>query len=412
MTKRLLSAEAAQSTARAPRVLLVEDDANARRALEVWLSGRFVTPDCVGSLEALREAVRSDAPDLILLDVRLPDGDAFQFLERAPSALRDRTVLVTAHREVELAVAALRLGVRDYLVKPVDLDRLDELISALPVIAPTPQTRIDGTSTYATQLRRRVSEVAQLDGAVIVRGEFGSGRRRVAEAIHRTSRRGAFPMLRVAAGGLFDGASTEAHLDTLLEATARGSLVLTDVDRLSPADRTSLVAWVSERRGSLDPRVFLICDGGEESSLLAELRGRTDAVDLRTMPLRARLEDMDALVEGCLDELEVRLGRRASLAPGLLARLRGYTWPRGLHDLMDSLESAVARGADPVRWADLDLPEHDCRVAVGRTLAEVEKELILATLDSVGQDKSQAARILGVCRKTIYNRLAAYRAKN
>ena len=79
---------------------------------------------------------------------------------------------------------------------------------------------------------------------------------------------------------------------------------------------------------------------------------------------------------------------------------------------MDSLESAVARGADPVRWADLDLPEHDCRVAVGRTLAEVEKELILATLDSVGQDKSQAARILGVCRKTIYNRLAAYRAKN
>ncbi|MEO0649522.1 MAG: response regulator [Planctomycetota bacterium] len=395
--------------ARRRKVLLAEDPSPSRSALELWLRDREAHVTTVDTLDDLMACALREAPELLLVDVHLPGGNVFEFLRSTPANLRGRTVLLTARREVDFAIQAVRLGLRDFLIKPVDFERLETIVKALAPIAVPRRSRIDGNSPYAIRLRERIDELSETEGVVVIRGEFGSGRRRVADAIHYASARGAFPLLRLSANSVFDGGPSQARLDSLLESIGHGSLVFTDVDRLG-ARGAALLDWIGARQGRLEPRVFVISDRGEHAPVLRDLARRTRTTELRLEPLRTRGEDLEALILAVLSEVSERHGRRAELGPGVLNRLQTHPWPRGLHDLVDGLEDAVGRGIELIRWGDLNLPSLDSRVAVGKTLAEVERELILATLDSVGHDKTQAARILGVCRKTIYNRLAAYRA--
>lgn len=390
------------------RVLLVAAPGPRRDALETWLHDQGLDLRVVGSFVQLTAVGARELADALVVEAHLPDGEALDFLRSAPTSLRRRTVLLTEKREPDLTLEALRQGLRDVLIEPIERSRLERVLGRLVPAASRRPARIDGTSAYAEGLRTRITELAQDDGPVAILGELGSGRRRVAEAIHRSSPRSPYPLLHVAAPSLLDGGPTQARLETLRESIGPGSLVCIHVSRLG-AEREALLDWIAARHGTLEPRVFLIGEPDSHAPLLRDLRRRSKVRELCLEPLRKRVEDLEDLTRSVLREVNQRQGARAVLDDEIWPRLRARRWPLGLHELVDGLETAVARGRRTIGFADLALRDESHQMPVGRTLADVERELILATLRSVGNDKSQAARILGVCRKTIYNRLAAYR---
>jgi two-component system response regulator HydG len=446
-------------TASEERILLVEDDDSFRRALAEVLSAHgyavATAPDATAALEALQ----SDRIDLVVSDLVMPGMKGDALLGRVRDTFPQIPVIaITAFGSVENALELTRAGASDYLTKPFRTRALLEAVAR--VLEETRPWReqararhaigdhvrdIVGASRPMLRLFERIARVAPSPAPVLITGETGVGKELVARAVHRASGRG--PFVPVNCGALPDqlleselfgharGAFTGAERDTtgLFEAAHQGSLFLDEIVELPLALQPKLLRALESgevrRVGEVESRAVDVrilaashrdLDGAvEEGVFRDDLYWRLNVLHLEVPPLRERPADIPLLVESFLADLGERLaGPPPRIAPTALGALVGYPWPGNVRQLFNVLERAAAFG-EGAEVALEDLPD-DVRTA-GRaaaivrdaaeraaTLAEVEREYIFEILQRTSGNKTRAAELLGIPRRTLYRRLDEY----
>jgi len=366
------------------QVIVVDDEAAIREAVQQWLElSGFTVRTCASAAEALA-LVDRDFPGIVVSDVRMPGSDGLQLLDKLLEVDSDLPViLVTGHGDVPMAVQALRQGAYDFIEKPFTPERLlDSVRRALDkrrLVCENRQLRrqvadkgriesqLIGLSRPMENLRRQILELAGTSVNVLIRGETGSGKERVARSLHDFSPRAskAFAALNCAAipetifeselfgheSGAFTGA--QARRIGRIEHADGGTLFLDEVESLPLAQQVKLLRVLQEktleRLGSnksiqVDLRVI----SAAKPDLLDEVRAgrfredlvyRLNVATLHIPPLRERREDIPLLFEHFAHEAAQRHGREAPpLAPSELARLLGHDWPGNVRELINAAE--------------------------------------------------------------------------
>jgi len=373
-----------------PRVLVVDDEADLRELLEITLLKMGLDVDSTETLQHARQLFAEKDYQLVLTDMRLPDGLGLELVrEVAASGKNIPIAVVTAFGSAENAVVALKAGAFDYVSKPVQLEQLRVLVqSALkvsdsaPAAAPArgqPPSRLRGTSAAIQALRAQIARLARSMAPIAINGESGSGKELAAREIHAQSSRADKPFIAVNCGaipealmeaeffgyrkGAFTGAADER--DGFFQAANGGTLMLDEVADLPLAMQVKLLRAIQERRvrkigataeEPVDVRIISATHKNleklvEDGLFRQDLFYRLNVIELRLAPLRERLDDLDELVDAIL----ARLGsfeHKVALAPGVLEVLKGYSFPGNVRELENILERALAFSNDGVISAE------------------------------------------------------------
>jgi len=444
-------------------VLIVEDDEDFRASL-VSLVGRegYATLEA-GALGQAREQLASATPNLVLLDLVLPDGDGLELLEDEELAGKTEFVVMTGHAAVESAITALRKGALDYLAKPIDRSRLRTILlnvertSGLKREVSALRGELRGLGRFGPMVGRSkamqevydlISRVAPTESTVFVIGESGTGKELVAETVHRLSPRKDKPFLALNCGamsaslieselfghekGSFTGADRRRR--GYFEEASGGTLFLDEITEMPIELQVKLLRVLETgaitRVGatsptSVDVRVVTASnrdpqEAVDEGTLREDLLYRLNVFPIQLPPLRERGPDLELLSQFFLDAVNEREGTSKRLSDAALRRLHQLDWPGNVRELRNVVERAAIL-ADDLIDAEL-LPEPDPRrvaekagstlqVRVGSSIADAERRLILATLEEFEGDKKRASEVLGISLKTLYNRLNVYEAR-
>jgi two-component system, NtrC family, response regulator AtoC len=457
-------------TPEAQRVLVVDDEALFANAVHRRLEKAGYQCAVAGTLAHARSLLQGGFTDLILLDLRLPDGSGMQFLEnlrRAPEAAPP-VIVLTAHAEVDDAVRAMKQGAADYLKKPIDLDELliavDRALEARRLQHQLDYSRsrdshavegalLLGESPVLTEVRSQIVRLARLTGVsaepapnVLVLGETGSGKDVAARLLHLSSNRRDRPFVHVDCASLprelmeaelfghEKGAFTSATSARvgLIEAAEDGTLFLDEIGEL-PLELQAKLLNVIERRkvrriGSTREHVVGACfvaasnrnlqEMLAQGTFRADLYYRLDVLALEMPPLRARGEDVWLLADHFADQTSRRYRLSgAQFAEDARAAMRAYAWPGNVRELKHLVERAVILSqGQRISAADLGLSrsivaapaEAQPDPITGLTLEEAERWLIQRALDATGGNVSESARRLGVSRMTLRYRMEKY----
>jgi two-component system C4-dicarboxylate transport response regulator DctD len=366
------------------QVIVVDDEAAIREAVQQWLElSGFTVRSCASAAEALA-LVDRDFPGIIVSDVRMPGSDGLQLLDKLLALDADLPViLITGHGDVPMAVQALRQGAYDFIEKPFTPERLldsvrraldkrrlvceNRLLRQQVADKGRIESQLIGISRPMENLRRQILELAGTSVNVLIRGETGSGKERVARCLHDFSPRAgkAFAALNCAAipetifeselfgheSGAFTGA--QAKRIGRIEHADGGTLFLDEVESLPLAQQVKLLRVLQEktleRLGSnksiqVDLRVISaakpdLLDEVKAGRFREDLLYRLNVATLQIPPLRERREDIPLLFEHFAQEAARRHGREApGLAPSELARLLGHDWPGNVRELINAAE--------------------------------------------------------------------------
>ncbi|CAM2147806.1 Sigma-54-dependent Fis family transcriptional regulator [Pararobbsia alpina] len=441
-----------------PHALIVEDDPNSLSGLAAILQADGFSVDVAATLADAREALTRFIPDVVLIDLNLPDGKGLDLLQNLPSQPPDGNVpviVMTGNATVESAIEGLRHGIWDYLLKPVSIPRLRSLLARIP----RPYELSEEVQSLRTVLRElgrfgpmvgrsdpmqavydTIERVAQTEAAVLVYGETGSGKQTVAHTIHEMSRRRKGPFVRFDASaprdtsrsfesllfgherGAFPGA--DIRMAGVLEEAAGGTLYVENVTALPRDQQMALVGALDGRTirrmgGTQDtPADFRLIVGMErtptqavqEGVLVDDLVRRLSAATIALPPLRERGSDIELLAQHCIDECNGETGQQKRLAGTVLRELHVYDWPGNVRELRTTLRHAYRTSDDTIETlrsvdGSRSAAFSSVQVTVGTPLATVEELLIRATLDAVGGTRHRAASMLGISPKTLYNKL-------
>ena len=442
--------------------LIVEDDADSARMMAALVTSEGFSAATARSLNDARRQLAMQQPDLVLLDLRLPDGSGMSLLDDQDLIGNSEVVLMTGHATLETSIQALRYGAADYLIKPVSATQLHSILSRVtrPSVLRAEVDNLNedlqltgrfghlvGKSEPMRLVYEQVARVAGTSVTVFVTGESGTGKELVARTVHDLSRRRARPFLAVNCGaisphlieseifgherGSFTGA--ERQHQGFFERAHGGTLFLDEITEMPPALQVKLLRVLETgtfmRVGSTTPQetdVRVIAASNRDplqavasGDLREDLFYRLNVFPVHLPPLRERQDDLPLLVTHFLQEIGHREGAMKRASPAALARLAQYRWPGNVRELRNVLQRAwvMTAGqevgdqwlprdvlADPVRTPAAGVIE----VAVGTPLADMERQLILATLEHFGHQKERTAAALGVSLKTLYNRLKDY----
>ena len=446
------------------RVLVVDDDTEMCHLLDARLRRRGYEVEACASTEAAEARIQAGGLDAVVADMNLGAGSGIELCRRVAANWPDLPVVViTAFGSLDTAIAAIRAGAYDFITKPFEVEVLDvSLARAIQYRALREEVRrLRGTTSPAGRfeeligasqpmlaLRRLLTRICESDAAVLICGETGTGKELVARAIHRGGRRARGPFVPVNCAavprdlieselfGHLRGAFTDARADRrglFLDAHG-GTLFLDEVGDLPLAMQPKLLRALQERRvravgGSherpFDARVITATHRDletevEEGRFREDLLFRLDVLRIEVPPLRARGTDVLLLAQHFLERYATRAGKRVlGLSTPAAERLIGYPWPGNVRELENCIERAVALTEHDKLIVD-DLPErirshrsgdvvvasHDPTELV--PLDAVERAYILRVLDAVGGNKTLAARVLGLDRKTLYRKLERY----
>jgi len=373
-----------------PRVLVVDDEADLRELLEITLLKMGLDVDSTETLQHARQLFAENEYQLVLTDMRLPDGLGLELVRDVSASGKNIPIaVVTAFGSAENAVVALKAGAFDYVSKPVQLDQLRVLVqSALRVTDSAPaaapargqqQSRLRGNSAAIQSLRAQIARLARSMAPIAINGESGSGKELAAREIHAQSSRADKPFIAVNCGaipealmeaeffgyrkGAFTGAADER--DGFFQAANGGTLMLDEVADLPLAMQVKLLRAIQERRvrkigataeEPVDVRIISATHKNLEKLVEAgqfrqDLFYRLNVIELRLAPLRERLDDLEELVGAIL----ARLGsfeHKAVLGPGVLDVLKTYSFPGNVRELENILERALAFSNDGVISAE------------------------------------------------------------
>lgn len=430
---------------RLPRVLVVDDEADIRELVDLTLSRMGLAADCAGTVEEAMTALASGADyQLCLTDMKLPDGTGLEIVR----AIGDRypqipVAVITAYGSTENAVAALKAGAFDYIAKPIGLDALRSLVrSAIDVPASTSGAvgrKLTGNSQVIRQVQVLIEKLASSMAPVYVSGESGSGKELAARQIHESGPRATGPFVPVNCGaipeslveseffGYRKGAFTGAESDRegFFQAASGGTLFLDEVADLPLPMQVKLLRVLQEKRvrklgcateEPVDVRVISathqdLAECVRRGSFRQDLFYRLNVIELRMPSLRERREDIPGLAESLL--AKISSGRGPNIAPEAMALLERYEFPGNVRELENILERASALCADHViRPDDLQLtnPVDDRGgTEIGDDLQgrldHLERQLILEALQATRNNRTAAARRLGVTFRSLRYRI-------
>jgi two-component system, NtrC family, response regulator PilR len=435
------------------RILIVDDEQSMREVLAILLKKEGFEVLTAGSRAEAASALARSAVDMVLTDVRLPDGDGIEILRHVKAAAPETVVIVmTGYGTAADAVAARKLGAFAYLFKPFDVDEVRIVIrDALATRElrdenirlkrearqPTGLEQLVGVSPAMASLFEVVRAIAPATSTVLITGESGTGKELVARAIHALSSRAGGPFVSVNCGALPDtlleselfghmkGAFTDAHQAKkgLFEAAHGGTLFLDEVSETSPAMQVKLLRALQDRRirrvggtdeTEVDVRVIAATNAPLET-LVRERRFREDlfyrlqVIPLHAPPLRERREDIPILADYFLQRLSRVMGKRvAKVSDEAMEILKRYTWPGNVRELENVMERAVA-----LETTEAVLPERlpqtlrsPGAAGVPTTLGpgfeleahlrSIEARLLEQALAQCPGDRGAAAQLLGV----------------
>ena len=431
------------------RILIVDDDITFALMLRTWLSKRGFGVETASSAAAARTALGAGAFSLVLSDMRLPDEDGIALLQwMAGAGVTAPVIVMTSYAEIQNAVRCMKLGARDYVAKPVNPDELlkkirealDTPAPKTPAAKPAPRPAkggpaealnyIEGRSDAARQLYEHIRLVAPTNMSVLVNGESGTGKEHVAQLVHC----GAIPR-ELAASEFFGhvkGSFTGALSDKMgaFEAADGGTLFLDEVGNLTYETQVQLLRALQERRirpvGSnreipVDIRLVAATNEDLEAAIArgtfrADLYHRINSFTLRMPCLRQMREDIPLYADFFLDQANRELDKRiVGFDPAAAAALAAYDWPGNLRQLRNTVLSATLLAAGEYVTCR-DLPEEITGGPAAESPAAPlplrdrasEEEQIRRALAAAGGNKSQAAKLLGIDRKTLYNKLHLY----
>ena len=443
-----------------PHVLLVDDDPEQLEWLTEFVKSEGFTVSRGTSLRTARIQLAQMRPDILLTDLQLPDGNGLELVEDLESREATEVVMITGHASVDSVVSALRAGATDYLVKPIDIDRLRAILQRVPgtaeLRAEIGELRQElrglgrfgpmlGSSAAMQKLYDQLARVSPTSATVLLIGESGTGKELAAETIHALSRRKKRPFLPLNCGavspnlieselfghekGSFTGADRQhkgyferAHGGTLFLDEITEMPIELQVKLLRVLETGTFMRVGTNAPIAADVRVIAATNRNpakamQEGKLREDLYHRLNVFPVELPPLRGRGTDIEILARHFLDCFNQEEGTQKTFSPGAIAALYSHSWPGNVRELKNYVQRVYIL-ADGV--VDVDLaprvfcePAHTplITVRVGSTLEAVNRRLIEATLAECGGVRRKAAEMLGISLKTLYNRLAEYKAE-
>ncbi len=430
-------------------ILIVDDEPGMRNFLVKTLAPRCHSVMSAHSAEEGAQILQQQHVDLIVLDISLPGQNGVAWLKTLrEQGYRGSVILITAFADLETAIEALRAGASDFILKPF---RVPQILNAIKhcfecarlvrenfVLRHTLSRQTDanhgliGSSVFTRNLRETLPRVAQVDSTVLLQGESGTGKELVARALHHSSPRSHGPFVPV------NCASTSAELmegtlfgyakgavkgagsarDGLFYYAQGGTLFLDEVGELAPPLQAALLRALEDLQirpvGSshlipVNVRIMAASNRDLKDEVNAgrfrkDLYYRLQVVDIMLAPLRQRKEDIPDLVAHFMAQLAPRMGVSAlQISPGQMDYLRRYDWPGNARELRNLIERSLILGELNVSALYDAAPRNAPQTT---DLQVLEKRHIQSVLDNVQGDKTRAAELLGISRRTLERRCA------
>src|SRR5690554_1040166 len=445
-----------------PKILLIEDDVTFSAMLERFLKKNGFQVDATYSSEEAQKNMKGNSYDLVFTDLRLPDDDGISVLTKVKDQYPDTPViLMTGYAEVSTAVKAMKKGAFDYISKPFNQDEVLAVIrNALKKEGnPTPEikvksnsdkpsarpvkTRVAGISSASNKLNEYIKLVAPSDMSVLITGESGTGKEVVARKIHEDSLRRDFSFIAVDCGaipkeiaaseffghikGSFTGAVTNktGHF----EAANGGTIFLDEVGNLSYENQIQLLRALQERKikpiGSnqeieVDIRLITatnedLLKAVEKGQFREDLYHRLNEFSIQVPSLEERKEDLMIFAEHFLDIANKQLNKNVlGFSDEVINVFQTYKWPGNLREMLNVIKrSALLSQGDLIQKEVLPVEiksptAHQVSEKKSFSRKENERELIINALNEVDNNKSKAAKLLNITRKTLYNKIKEY----
>ncbi len=427
------------------RLLLVEDDPSLQFTILTALEEKGYAVDAVSTTgEAIERLSDGDYP-IVISDIYVDERTGLDVLDAAKrNDPKCSVILMTGRGTIETVMAATRGGAFDYIAKPFELDTMLNAIERAEAVRgggekeaeeeEMPETEMIGFSPCMVDIYKTVARVAPTDATVIIEGETGTGKEMVARMIHRRSLRVNAPFVVVDCGsiapslmeselfGAMRGAFTGADRDRagVFEAANRGTVFLDEIGEVAPEFQVKLLRFLQEREirpvGSsrakeVDVRVVAATNRDlqsmvDEGKFREDLWYRLNTVRITMPPLHERRDDIPALVRFFFNKYAGRYNRDVKLMDSGVQALQDYTWPGNVRQLQHMVERLTILSdridAETVHNA---LTVMESREKPVDTLADAEEDQIRRVLAATGGNKSKAAQILGIERKTLYRKL-------
>ncbi|MGA8044594.1 MAG: sigma-54 dependent transcriptional regulator [Terracidiphilus sp.] len=454
------------------KVLIVEDEPHALMGLAELISGwGYKTETAHDGVEGWEKALAWE-PAIVVTDLKMPRLDGLGLLakfaeEGSGVGSNVAVILLTAQGSIQVAVDAMKLGAYDFLQKPVDAARLRSILTNATRQRETAielevarrrlvETGVLGSMVGSSKAMREIfaliEQIAPSNVSVLITGESGTGKEMVARTLHDLSPRKSKPFVAVNCAaipeslieselfghekGAFTGAAERRA--GCFELASGGTLLLDELGEMPVATQAKLLRVLEERKlrrlgarmeQDVDVRVLAAtnrdpAEAVAKGHLRSDLFYRLNVFHIHMPPLREHLEDLPAMADAMVREMNQKHGRRVSgVGPSILDRMMAYDWPGNARELRNVMERAVVLCPDgapldsshlppqfghsqatPAQVMDADL----IPVRVGTTVDAMEQLLILRTLEATGQNKTRAAEILGISLKTLHNKLKEY----
>ena len=427
------------------KILLVEDDPALQFTILTALEEKGYAVDGVSTTAEAIERLGSDAYPIVVSDIYIDEHTGLDILDAAKR--KDplcSVILMTGRGTIETVMAATRGGVFDYIAKPFEFDVLFDAIERAEAARgdqgreaeeeDLPETEMIGSSAAMVEIYNTVARAAPTDASVIVEGETGTGKEMVARMIHRYSRRASQPFVPVDCAsiapslleselfGAMRGAFTGADRDRVgvFEAAHRGTVFLDEIGEIEMNFQLALLRFLegheirpvgASRSKEVDVRVIAATNRDlqrlvDEKKFREDLWYRLNTVRIVLPPLRERRSDIPLLARFYVNKYNARYNRDVKLMDSGVKALQDYTWPGNVRQLQHVIErlTILADRVDSETVHDA-LTSMESREKPVDTLADAEEDQIRRVLAATGGNKSKAAQILGIERKTLYRKL-------
>jgi two-component system response regulator AtoC len=442
-------------------VCLIEDEKIMRVTLEDALNGAGYEVVSFETGAAGLEALRNAPCDVVVTDVRLPDMDGFDIVREITRQGESQVIVMTAFGTIKDAVEAMKLGALEYITKPFSLDEflllVDRALELKRLKEDNIRLRKDlnrcyrapnivGESTAMKKVFSLVERISASDSTVLILGESGTGKELVATALHYQSHRKGKPLIKVNCAALPEGlieselfghekgAFTGAmrRKPGRFELANEGTIFLDEIGDVPLSTQSKILRVIQERQFeriggtatlTVDVRILAATNRNLEEEVRAgrfreDLFYRLNVIPLLLPPLRERREDIPGLIEFFMDKYRKKLSKNVRLSGETVEALLAYDYPGNVRELENAIERCVTlSGSDVIGKEELPdtvaIPQQAAdRLLLSDVAADAEKNHILEVLKTTRGGKTSAAKILGISRKTLWEKMNSYGIKS